>query len=237
MIQIKIILVRPQHSGNVGAVARAMYVCGLKELHVVGSQDILDDNAYTRAVKATDILDQATIHHSLSNALQGDSWTIVCSARQRHLNFNTLLPEELVFLPYKLPKNSTVSIVFGPERTGLTGEEILMGNQLLSIPMEDLNTSYNLSHAVQLIGYFISRMPKDIPSLQSEPLIPHQQKQEWYQFINKTLIDSDFVMSSNPQHSLMLIKSIFNRLMLTENELNLLSGVFAKMKKNGRIQR
>ena len=142
MIDVQFVLVRPQHSGNVGAVARAMYVCGLEKLVIVDSKSIVDQEALSRSVKASYILNDAIHCDDLSSALSDSSWTIVCSARPRHLNFNCITPDELVYTYQKMPNNSKISIVFGPERTGLTTDEIIMGNQLLSIPMQHTNTSY-----------------------------------------------------------------------------------------------
>jgi tRNA (cytidine32/uridine32-2'-O)-methyltransferase len=233
MIDVQFVLVRPQHSGNVGAVARAMYVCGLEKLVIVDSKSIVDQEALSRSVKASYILNDAIHCDDLSSALSDSSWTIVCSARPRHLNFNCITPDELVYTYQKMPNNSKISIVFGPERTGLTTDEIIMGNQLLSIPMQHTNTSYNLSHAVQLVAYFVSSMKnKNNHNITTPTLINHKDRENWFSFVESIINSTGFVVSNNPQHSLMLIKSIFNRIMLTENELNLLAGVFAKMKKN-----
>ena len=54
-----VILVNPKYSGNVGAIARNMMNFGVDELRIVGNKEILNNEAYIRAVHAKNILNNA----------------------------------------------------------------------------------------------------------------------------------------------------------------------------------
>ena len=50
-----------------------------------------------------------------------------------------------------------VGIVFGPERTGLTNDELLLADALVSYPVNPAFASLNVAQAVLLFGYAWSR--------------------------------------------------------------------------------
>jgi len=60
MVSYSVIVVEPKTGGNIGAIARSMANFGLKELILVNPKE-LGDEAYTRAMHAQDILDNAVI--------------------------------------------------------------------------------------------------------------------------------------------------------------------------------
>ena len=228
---IQIVVVRPQHSGNVGAVARAMHVCGLDQLAIVGSPNIIDQQSYSRCVKANHVLDNTNHVETLDQALSLSQCVVVCSARLRHLNHQNISPEQLPLLVSSLPKKSKLSIVFGPERTGLETDEILMGTHLLRIPMKQANTSLNLSHAVQLISYFATSEVLENNDCNDDPLVTVSQRNHFFERVQDAMNQSSLTMKGNPEHTYNLFKSIFNRILMTTNEMNFLYALFAKKDK------
>ncbi len=86
--QIRFVMVKPSHPGNVGAAARAIKTMGFKELCLVAPK--LDNmiehaDAVALASGATDILSQARIVPSLEHALAPVSLTFALTARPRYL--------------------------------------------------------------------------------------------------------------------------------------------------------
>ena len=74
---LRIVLVRPKSSENVGAAARAMKNFGLSELVLVAPRCRIDKSARALASHAGDVLDRATVAPDLGEALRGVRWAII----------------------------------------------------------------------------------------------------------------------------------------------------------------
>ena len=58
-----------------------------------------------------------------------------------------------------------VGLVFGPERTGLTNDELLLADTLISYPVNPAFASLNLAQAVLLFGYaWFRQAPAETPA-------------------------------------------------------------------------
>src|SRR6266545_4648851 len=134
LANIRIVLVEPQHSGNIGAVARAM-------------------KARMMAMHAVDILQQAQIVPTLTQAVDDAGFVVgttrrLGKARQAHLSPRALAPMLL-----ELAHSNPVVLVFGREDRGLTNEELERCHELITIPSHPEFASLNLSQAVLLVCY------------------------------------------------------------------------------------
>src|SRR5678815_4043011 len=69
--RIHIVLVEPQHPGNVGAAARAMKTMGLGRLHLVRPREFPSPEAEARAAGADDVLLRAEVAQDLVSATAG----------------------------------------------------------------------------------------------------------------------------------------------------------------------
>ncbi len=150
-----VILVGPQHPGNVGAVARGAANFGVTDLRVVApSCDIRSNEALSRAVHAKDLLVRAPIFATLDEALVGTSLVIGTTAR------SALAPNHFLRKPSDIRDvmeslrdwDGQLAWVFGREDAGLTQNEVERCDQLVTIPTADYN-SLNLAHAATLCCY------------------------------------------------------------------------------------
>lgn len=66
---IRVVLARPSHPGNIGSAARAMKTMGLTRLTLVAPREFPSTEAVTLASGAADVLEQATLCASLQEAL------------------------------------------------------------------------------------------------------------------------------------------------------------------------
>jgi len=144
---LRVVLVRPKTSENVGSVARAMKNFGLSDLVLVAPRCKVDKSAYALAAHAGDLLDAVTIVPTLDDALQGVTWAIGTSARARASEaVREYEPDEaLGTLP-----DAGGALVFGPEDHGLANEELDRCQALLRIPTADY-ASINLAQAVNVV--------------------------------------------------------------------------------------
>ena len=93
-MSIRIVLVDPNHPGNIGAVARAMKNMGLTELHLVRPQFFPNADATARASGADDVLDAARVHETSTTRSPSCGLVVGTSARQRHLPFDLVEPRD-----------------------------------------------------------------------------------------------------------------------------------------------
>ena len=150
-----IVLVNPEHDGNIGAVARSMLNFGITDLRVVGRTGEWSEEARNRAKNAQNVLDSAKLVNSFTDATSDCSVVIGTSGKRedgdktamRHF----LMPEEL---PERLSgTESRVAMVFGPEGKGLLNEDLRMCDLLVTIPTWEGYPILNLSHAVSIICF------------------------------------------------------------------------------------
>ena len=125
-----VILVRPQLAQNMGMVARAMMNCGLSELRLVRpKQSHLSQKALSASSGAQEILEQAKIHSSLTEALSDIKYSFATTARTRDMVKPIYSPEKAsIKINSFLKSKQKVALIFGPERTGLENEDIISAN-------------------------------------------------------------------------------------------------------------
>ena len=154
-----VILVRPTEEGNVGAVARAMANTGLDRLVLVEPAVRIGATAHARAVSGAPILEAAKRSPSLTAALASFRHVVgTSSQRERCFKGRTITPRQL---PGRLADGDPlhVALVFGPERSGLTTEELALCGTVVSIPTASEKPTLNLAQAVLIVAYelFLAR--------------------------------------------------------------------------------
>ena len=154
-----VILVRPQHPGNIGGAARAMANMGLECLHLVEPAPALDATARALAVGAAHILDAVERHDSLATALGPFQRAVgTTSGRNRQLEQRLVTARELAAALADDPVE-TVALVFGPEASGLRRDEIALLDPLVTIPCSAKQPTLNLAQAVLLVSYELQLAP------------------------------------------------------------------------------
>lgn len=150
-----IILVGTSHPGNAGATARGAANFGVTDLRFVAPRcDVKGKEAAVRAVHAEGLLSSATIHPDLASALKGVGFSVGTTARTAIApNHFLRKPMDVREFLAALPSTDTqVAYVFGPEDSGLSGDDVNRLDQLVTIPTAHY-VSLNLSHAVTLLCY------------------------------------------------------------------------------------
>lgn len=151
---ITIILVRPQLAENIGTTARAMANFGLDHLRLVGPlQDHLSQNARRASAGAECVLEQAHIYNDIADAVADMNMVYATSARNRDIHKPNIPLKEAVADIINQDMHQNIGILFGPERTGLTNEDIKYAGQLVHVPLSKTFSSLNLAQAVLLFGY------------------------------------------------------------------------------------
>lgn len=149
MPSLRVVLVSPKESGNVGSVARAMKNFGLHDLVLVAPRCALDRTAYALASHAGDVLDAATVVGDVEEAVADRSLVAGTSARPRAAEgLDTLTAREA---PARLAGLDT-AVLFGPEESGLSNAHLDRCRFAIRIPTAAY-ASLNLAQAVNVVAY------------------------------------------------------------------------------------
>ncbi len=165
-----IVLVRPRDPNNIGACARAMANFGFEELRVVDPYSPVWNEAVS-AVGAHDILAAARRFDTLDEALADTEFSLAATALK-----NRVIKQEIIFLPQmdaflkRAPYRRT-ALVFGNEKSGLSGQDVARCDAALHIPVSAKQPSVNLAQAVLLVCYEISKNLGLKPSRGTQPVL------------------------------------------------------------------
>lgn len=236
MKQPRIVLVNTSHPGNIGAAARAMKNMGLSELYLVAPQRYPSAEATARASGADDLLCRARCVGTLDEAIVDTRLVIGASARSRSLPVPMLDPRACAKLVAELPEKQAVAILFGRERSGLSNEELDRCHYLVQIPSNPEYPSLNIAAAVQIIVYELKLLSVDgADSSQSRTdYATVRQMEYFYEHLEKTLIELEFLDPVNPRQLMRRLRRLFGRARPDQNEINILRGVLTAMNKKYR---
>lgn len=158
--RLQVVLVSPRNPLNIGAVARAMANFGFSRLAVVAPYEEHWREAQS-AIGAEDLLQNAMKTASLAEAV-AECTLVVGTGTLTHRK-----PEQPVVALPDLPQRvqaalrdgGRVALVFGPEKRGLTREDLSWCHLLAEIPTDARQPSMNLGQAVAVCLYELAARP------------------------------------------------------------------------------
>jgi TrmH family RNA methyltransferase len=152
----RVVLVRPEVAGNLGATARVMRNLGFRDLVLVAPvADPADREARRMSTHGEAILDRATVCGDLGEAVADCTLVAATSATiggpVRRQSVGT--PRELMPRLAEAMRASPIAIVFGPEPSGLENVEVARCHYLLHVPTDPEYAALNLAQAVAICLY------------------------------------------------------------------------------------
>lgn len=230
---IHIVLVATTHPGNIGASARAMKTMGIEHLALVAPKIYPDAEVTARAAGADDILMSSTVHESLSDAVINSNLVLATSARDRSINWPVLSPQQAAAKIIDAARQGAkVALVFGPENSGLSNEELELCNAMIRIPANPHYSSLNLASAVQILCYELRKalLNEDEEKQQSGETVAlanNEQMNMLYEHLQAFTTEIGFFDPEKPRLLMRRLKRLFNRAQLDVNEYNILRGIIA----------
>ena len=232
---VKVVLVGTTHPGNIGATARAMKNMGILDLALVEPKEFPSDVATFRSKAAKDILEKASVHTSLEEAISECELVVGTSARGRTIPWPVLNPREAAEEMHKSSLNGKVAIVFGREDRGLTNEELGLCNFHVHIPSDPEYSSLNLSQAVQILAYEIRLSYLQDRHVNKEywdvELANNEQTERLINHMDELMQEVEFYDVENPRKLLVRIRRFFKRSKIDVMEANIFRGLFATIQK------
>lgn len=227
-MSIRIVLVGTSHPGNIGAAARAMKNMGLGDLALVRPIYFPHEDATARASGAEDVLDSARVYGTLGEAIEDCVYVAGASARSRTINWPVMGPRDCAARLIAEHGQGNVAAVFGPEKSGLSNDDLDRCHTLLTIPTDPGFSSLNLAMAVQLLAYEIhSQGILDAgPQYEAEaPPATSADMERFYTHLEHVLRDIRFLDPDNPRHLMRRMRRLFIRARPDNNEVNILRGI------------
>jgi tRNA/rRNA methyltransferase len=222
--RVEIVLVRPARPANVAAACRAMKNMGLRHLRIVEPPaGLAEPEARNLAYGAWDVLDAARPARSLLEAV-GDS-TFVAGATGRALP-EAWTPRRLGEEAEAKTRGGRLSVVFGPESSGLTNQELSLCHVRVRIPTSEEHPSLNLAQAVLVVAYELYVAPlSTATTVEGAPLASAGELEEAVQELRAALLGIGYLNPAQPDEVLAELRGLVLRVRPTPREVTLLRGV------------
>ncbi|MCB9358949.1 hypothetical protein H6503_03395 [Candidatus Woesearchaeota archaeon] len=218
---IDFILVEPENSGNVGAVARALANFGFERLILVDPKCNLDLEFRKRAKHSkVKVLTRKSI---------GKYSMLIGTTARINTDYN------LDRLPIFADKLSAMefpaktAVVFGRESEGLTNEEINSCDVLVTINSSKDYSTLNLSHAVAIIAYELSKNEKNKIGARIN-IAGSSDKKQVHKLIG-SIISSVKVDRARRERYRKLWKNVINKAMITTRESQGMMGLLRNIER------
>ena len=150
-----IILVRPQLGVNIGTAMRAMANFGLDEMRIVAPREGWPNpHVEAAASKAQSRMRSLELYDDVPAAIAEFNWVCATTARQRDLTTPVLTPREMVAeIARRQDLGEKCAVLFGPEKSGLTNDDVVLADATVMIPVRPDFASLNLAQAVLIVAY------------------------------------------------------------------------------------
>lgn len=233
-----VILVRTQLSENIGTAARAMMNCDLCDLRLVNPKEShLSDKALSASSGASEILKHAKVFNSFEEAVADCNYLLATSARRRDMIKDVYTADGgAKILRDKITQNQKCAFVFGPERTGLTNDEMAICDAMMEIPLNPHHCSLNLAQAVLLVGYEWFKSGDNTKEHEfitnNTDIAKKESLLAFFAHLEKELDECGFLRVKDKRPRMVRnIRNIFHRANLTEQEIKTLHGVVSDLVK------
>jgi tRNA/rRNA methyltransferase len=226
---IAIVLVEPQHPGNVGMVCRAMKNMGLTRLRVVKGCRIDHPDAVKFAVSARELIGSAERFESLADALADTEISIATTRRHGKYRQEVLTAAEAAVQLLPRLVDHRAALVFGREDSGLTTEEVSLCRWNATIPTGDEYGSLNLAQAVLIFCYEIFSRSATVTYREERSLAGGGEVETCFGQMEEVLLKIGFLNPQNPAHIMRSLRQIFFRAELDSREVAILRGMLTQI--------
>ena len=229
---IHFILVRPQIGENIGSVARGIKNFNISKLRIINPRcEWPNQKAIATSVGAKDILKSTQIYNSIEKSIEDLNVVLATTSRIRKVNKKII---SIIDLKKKINKKNKIGILFGPEASGLSNDEIKYADYLVKIPTNRNFSSLNLSHSAIIFCFelfkLFSKEKEIFNSSYKSSLATKSEINKFLNFMIKKLDKKGFLQPDHKRNSMIRnINNIFHRINLSEQEIRILLGIFSTL--------
>jgi TrmH family RNA methyltransferase len=238
------VLVEPEEHGNIGASARAIKNMGFTNLCLVKPPAGMSDEGRWFARNAHDVLDSAEVYPSVEDAIKDKAVIVGTTRREGKRRGVILSADKGAARVREVAANNRVAVLFGRETRGLYNDEVDECGFMIKISSSKLQPSLNLSQAVLIIAYELSkygeaaglsfRKKQYDNSALMEDLKAQEEISVLYERISLVLELLDYIPRGDRnlmKNIIVSLKHFIGRAGITEKELNMLLGICTQIEK------
>jgi TrmH family RNA methyltransferase len=148
-----VVLDHPKDLVNIAGVIRVMMNFGIPSLRLVNPDEFDGWRIGGIAHRSEHIVEAATIHDTLADAVSDVSFIVGTTARARTAGRAYVRPREAAERVSERLKEGKVAILMGREDRGLTNEGLDLCHAVTIIPTDPDYSSLNLAQAFLVLGY------------------------------------------------------------------------------------
>ncbi len=232
MQHMRVVLVRPQVAGNIGAVARLMENFDAGQLVLVEPKaSAVSREAMQRSTHGEHRLTSARIVATLGEALDGVVYAVGASRRRGPVHqADDLTPPAMARALAERVTEGDVAILFGTEDKGLSREDLMNCDAVVNIPASPTYGTLNLSHAVAICLYEVFTAIAGVPESKGHAkrrLDPADLAlmDRLMAKLQHALLTIGYLRPEKPDHLMFPIRNILSRAQLTRAEAQILVGL------------
>ena len=227
---ISVILIQPHIPENIGFIARSMKSMGFSSLLLIdpGFPFTKESPAYKTACGSHDILDTTQIFRNFEEAIAPFQHVIGFSRRSHDFERPHYELAPWVEQNHAHILAHKTALVFGPEDYGLSNQDKRFCKHIVMIPMKADTLSLNLSHAVTVVLYEISKSISKSPAgslSQSKPSVTQGDVQRLMNQMISMLDSTNYFKEGRKGRQIEQIRNLILRMNLDVLEYNSVMGI------------
>lgn len=243
-----IVLARPQLGENIGAAARVMANFGLQDLRVAAPRDgwpspkaqamaagALGDHAPDGTPRPGPVT--ARVFDDVRAALGDVRFVVAATARPRELETPVMAPQEAVAaLRARCKDGAACAVLFGPEASGLSNDEVVQADAIVTYPVDRAFPSLNLAQAVGVFAFaYRSHAGGETPFEHAPIAAPKADFDRFIDHLESALEAAHYFHPPDKQPLMMRhMRAALARAGLTEQEVRTLRGALKALERGPR---
>jgi len=210
----RVVMIEPEYEINMGYVARIMDNFGLSELYLVNPKVPVGFKARMFAKHARWILERARIVGNWGEGMKGCDVIVGTTAKTQRSIPLVKAVERLGGIEGK------IAIVLGRDGTGLTVNEQEKCHVLATIPANKKNSSLNISHALAIVLYELTKMKMKKKFRNSGRKVEGEQVETLMKLIEESvsILKNEKKGFRDPKKVSLCMRKVFSRAVLDEVE-------------------
>lgn len=217
-MNISIVVIEPETSGNIGSIARVMSNFDAKELILINPKCKIDSDSRRFAKNAQAVLENARVGGI--KALKAFDYLIATTSKlgtDYNIPKTPMTPEQLAGKLAEI-KGKKVALVLGRESDGLHNDEIQMCDFIVTIPASKKYDSLNISHALTILLYEIKKKELSGEMLKRYTPISVKEKEQIMKMLDSAMLRMDFREESKMQTQRAVWKRMISKSFMTREE-------------------
>jgi len=229
ILNLKVVLVEPIGSLNVGNIARLCSNFEVNELRIVSPKcDVFSLEAKRMALKGQNYIENCKKFNTIEQAIfDCDLVLATCGRIDLSKNIECESPETISKWISSFKEINNLAILFGREDRGLTNRELLFAHKIFNINTSENYPSLNLSHAVAIILYELSKCStcKQNKDKKVFNLASSKQIHESFEDLEEMLIRTGYLLEHTSFSKISKFKKFVLKANISSHEINVLRGI------------